>query len=387
MSHQKRLYISLFTAALMLLIRFPLLAQDRTRYEIRIPDIPGYVTLKCDFHMHTVFSDGNVWPHTRVQEAWKEGLDAISITDHLEYQPHKEDVKPNPNRPYELALGLARSLGILLVRGAEITRQMPPGHLNAIFIEDANALVTPEFMDAVKAAMDQKAFVFWNHPGWTGQQPDGIPRWYPIHTELLEKGWMHGAEVVNGPEYYPLVLQWCLDKKLTFMSNTDVHNPIAMDVDFQSGEHRAMTLVFAREKTLESLKQALFERRTAVYQQDRLVGDPLYLKAIMDAGITVRNPGITVTGKDRVFVQITNNLELPLVLKAEKELEDVTFPEAVTLSPDRTTVLEIRGKSKTLNAKKILELPYTVENLVIAPDSGLPYSLKLEVTFNQPEKE
>src|SRR4030042_4442491 len=134
---------------------------------------------------------------------------------------------------------------------------MPPGHLNAIFIEDANALVTPEFMDAVKAAMDQKAFVFWNHPGWTGQQPDGIPRWYPIHTEFLEKGWMHGAEVVNGPEYYPLVLQWCLDKKLTFMSNTDVHDPIAMDVDFQSGEHRAMTLVFAREKTLESVKQAL----------------------------------------------------------------------------------------------------------------------------------
>lgn len=36
------------------------------RKEILIPDIAGYLTLKCDFHMHTVFSDGNVWPTVRV---------------------------------------------------------------------------------------------------------------------------------------------------------------------------------------------------------------------------------------------------------------------------------------------------------------------------------
>ena len=30
------------------------------RKEIRIPDLNGYLTLKCDFHMHTVFSDGDV---------------------------------------------------------------------------------------------------------------------------------------------------------------------------------------------------------------------------------------------------------------------------------------------------------------------------------------
>lgn len=28
----------------------------RFRKEISLPDIPGYITLKCDFHMHTVFS-------------------------------------------------------------------------------------------------------------------------------------------------------------------------------------------------------------------------------------------------------------------------------------------------------------------------------------------
>ncbi len=46
---------------------------------INIPDVKGYKTLKCDFHQHTVFSDGQVWPGVRVQEAWREGLDVIAI--------------------------------------------------------------------------------------------------------------------------------------------------------------------------------------------------------------------------------------------------------------------------------------------------------------------
>lgn len=36
--------------------------QAQTRHEIDIPDLKGYQTLKCDFHIHTVFSDGLVWP-------------------------------------------------------------------------------------------------------------------------------------------------------------------------------------------------------------------------------------------------------------------------------------------------------------------------------------
>ena len=56
----------------------------RARTPVNIPDIPGYVTLKCDFHIHTVFSDGLVWPTVRTEEAWRQGLDAIAITDHNE---------------------------------------------------------------------------------------------------------------------------------------------------------------------------------------------------------------------------------------------------------------------------------------------------------------
>src|SRR5512138_310261 len=115
----------------------PALAHEpvtRARTVVNIPDIPGYVTLKCDFHIHTVFSDGLVWPSVRSEEAWREGLDAIAITDHIEYQPHKADVSTNHNRSYEIARGTGSGLDVLVVHGSEITRQMPPGHLNALFL-------------------------------------------------------------------------------------------------------------------------------------------------------------------------------------------------------------------------------------------------------------
>jgi predicted metal-dependent phosphoesterase TrpH len=42
--------------------------------------------------MHTIFSDGDVWPTVRIEEARRHGLDAVAITDHLEGHPKKEHV-------------------------------------------------------------------------------------------------------------------------------------------------------------------------------------------------------------------------------------------------------------------------------------------------------
>mgnify|MGYP001308042135 FL=1 len=74
----------------------------KARKEIRLPEIDGYNLLKCDFHIHTIFSDGIVWPTLRIQEAWEEGLDAIAITDHIEGQPARPGVeKGNHNYSFE----------------------------------------------------------------------------------------------------------------------------------------------------------------------------------------------------------------------------------------------------------------------------------------------
>lgn len=86
------------------------------RREVKIPDIAGYRTLKCDFHTHTVFSDGRVWPTVQVEEAWREGLDAIAITDHIEYKPHKQDVRPNNESGYEIARAAGNEKGLIIIR-------------------------------------------------------------------------------------------------------------------------------------------------------------------------------------------------------------------------------------------------------------------------------
>ena len=367
-------------------LRVDVFCQTRVRSEPKIPDLPGYVTLKCDFHMHTVFSDGDVWPTVRVEEAWRQGLDAFSITDHIEYHPHKPDVLVDHNRPYEIAQPGAEVLNLIFVRGGEITRRMPPGHFNAIFLKDTDLLDTPDFMDAVKAAISQGAFVFWNHPGWTGQQPDGVSRWYPVHTELYEKGWLHGIEVVNGPEYYPAVHQWCLEKKLTMIGTSDVHSPINLDYDFGGGEHRPMTLVFAKERTAEALKEALFARRTAVYWNHSVIGEDMYLRPMFGASIEIINPGVTIKGKGRATIQIRNKSDIPFRLTAAGEVEDVSVPRNITLYADKTVSFRMNGKSETLSEKRRVRIPYEVKNLMIAPEEGLKVEFGIEITFMPADK-
>ena len=102
---------------------------------------------------------GFVWPSMRVDEADLEGLAGIALTDHLEWQPHRDDI-PNPdrNRSYNLAMAEAKNLAerthrlpVIVIRGTEITRAVPPGHLNAVFLKDVNGLLEPNYPVASNA--------------------------------------------------------------------------------------------------------------------------------------------------------------------------------------------------------------------------------------------
>ena len=359
-------------------------SQASARTEVKIPNIPGYITMKCDFHMHTVFSDGKVWPTIRPEEAWRQGLDAFAITDHIEYLPFKEDVRTNPNRSYEIARPIAQALGLTIIRGAEITRDMPPGHINAIFLEDANALATKEWRDAVEAAIKQKAFVFYNHPGW--QQPENKSVWHAEHSEMLEKGWLHGIEIVNGGDYYPLAHEWAIQKKLTMLGNSDVHNPTGLDYDFHRGEHRSMTLVFAEEKTQEAIKEALFAQRSAVCWQNTLIGKAEYLKPIFKRSTKIVNPEVTLRGKGSANIQIHNKSGIDFLLSADGTVDELSFPQEITLYAGKTVLLKISGKSGSLSGEKKIRIPYRVKNLLIAPEKYLRAALVVDVNFVPTER-
>ncbi len=344
------------------LLALPSLAQN-VRREIQFPDVPGYQTLKCDLHMHTVFSDGVVWPTVRVQEAWRQGLDAIAITDHIEYQPHKDDVPTKHNRPYDLAAGPARQANLLFTRGAEITRDTPPGHFNAVFLKDQADLDTPEFLDVIKRANVQGAFVFWNHQGWKGPEKG---KWLDVHTTMFENKWLHGMEVANGDDYYPEAHRWCLEKNLTMLGNSDIHDPDLLEQNLHA-KHRTMTLVFVKERSLAGLKESLLAGRTVVWYKDQLIGRKEWLDPLFHACVRVDPPHLR--GKDAVWVVLRNVGEVDIQLRRSGKVG----PEKLTL-PARSTSLVKVGTSQPAQP---VELAYTATNWLVAPGAGLPVTIAL----------
>lgn len=349
-------------------------AQLDSRKEVKIPDIPGYLTLKCDLHMHTIFSDGLVWPTVRVDEAWREGLDVIAISDHFEYTPFEDDIPINFGRGYEIAIPRADMYGLILIRAAEITRKMPPGHYNCLFLKDVAALDKPDFWDAIYAAVRQDAFIMWNHPGW--QQKNEIPIWYDEQTKLYEEGHMHGMELVNERSFYPLALQWCVEKNITMLGSSDIHSPTGMFYDLSLGDQRTMTLVFATARTEEAVREALFSGRTAVYTGELLIGKEEYLSQIFQNSIEVVKHADLIS--DGTYnIQIANRSEIPFKLVSEKQPKGIKYPEEIILYPERTVILQVEINRQALNNSTEIKLPYIVKNLFINKDVGLPVEIKL----------
>jgi len=266
-----------------------------------------------------------------------------------------------------------------VIRGSEVTRDMPPGHLNAIFLRTSKPLETKTWRDALKAAHEQGGFIFWNHPGWTGQQPDGVAKWYPEHTELVEAGILQGIEVINSREYYPEAHRWCLDKNLVIISNSDIHAPLNLDYLVRQGDHRPMTLVFAKDASRDSIREALLARRTAAYSGNLLVGREEFLRPAFERSLQVLTPTVTLTPGGRAYVQIRNDSEVRFELTGGGSANGVSGPTEVFLSAERTSLLPIRA-SKTASPGVVrLELGYTVGNLLVEPDVGLPIELSVEV--------
>jgi len=361
-------------ASLLLPLFFTLVlsAQDGPRHNFFIPDIPGYHTLKGDFHLHTIFSDGMVWPTLRVTEAWNEGLDVIALTDHIEYQPYKDDVNPDHNRSYAIAEEKAKKLGILLIRGGEITRKMPPGHSNALFLKDVNKLDTADWKDAFAEAKKQEAFVFWNHPGWKAQQPDTI-RWFDEHTKLLEQGMIQGIEIVNYKEYYPEAFAWALEKNMTILGNSDIHGSSAQEYATANSVHRPVTLVFAREKSVEGIKSALKDGNTAVLFDGNIYGRQEWLKALFGA-CTGQEINAAASGPETHSIFLTNysDLDFKLIPGEDAMKNKLIYPLDL---PARSTIsISVTPRQLGGPGKMTLPLTFTVDNMFVSPDQ------KLEVT-------
>jgi len=344
----------------------------------------GRSVLAVDLHTHSVFSDGSVWPDVRVEEAKRDGLFAMAVSEHLEYQPKAADIPhPDRNRSYELATKAAEvkpdSIGanknpLMVINGSEITKiAMPAGHINAVFITDANPLKTGDALAQLTAANAQGAFTFWNHPYWHAQTPDGVARMTPVHADFIKRGLLHGIEVANGLDMSDEAFKLALDNNLTILGTSDIHGLIDWEFDLAGGGHRTATLVLTKSETPDGLKAALKAGDTVAIFKDNLVGRKANVEAVVRSTLKIEVdtplPRTTVTP-----VSIINDSPVDYILEN-------TGPEGAY---DEAHVFTVKaGSTFTLLIKNVpdpskLSLTFKALNTYIAPREHLVLTVKDE---------
>jgi predicted metal-dependent phosphoesterase TrpH len=147
--------------------------------EASLPTINGYN--RADIHMHTNLGDGWASPARVVEEATRQGLRLIAVTDHdhIEGAKRVEELIAKQNSPLQLITGVEVS-----------TRQ---GHLLGLFVKKAPKAMrsVEESIDAIK---EQDGIVIVPHP--LGRLVPSLSR--AKIDDLLNKGYaIDGIEIYN----------------------------------------------------------------------------------------------------------------------------------------------------------------------------------------------
>ncbi|MBQ5844176.1 MAG: histidinol-phosphatase [Alistipes sp.] len=341
-------------------------AQAAQRLEIVLPQVNGYNIYKADLHTHSIYSDGEVTPAFRVREAFFDGLDAIAITEHIEYRRiegkmlkfvkgytggkalkaentdlirneiTESGIKADLNYPVEEAIKESKKYGVLVIPGAEITREpVKIGHFNALFTKDNNTIYDPDPLQSIRNARKQGALIQHNHPGWR--------RTTCAKTEFelvaYKEGLIDGIEVANGGSLYLPIIDRAREDNLFVAANTDIH-PTTAEYYRLKGQLRNMTLIFAKECTLEGLKEALEAKRSLALSGGYISGDEQLLKDFFLASIKHEVIGTDKKGTRKVLV--TNMYSLPLEFKTSKNANPIL------LQPRQSVLLNV-AKDKSLN--------------------------------------
>ena len=346
------------------------------RTEFVIPQVCGYNVYKSDLHTHTIYSDGQVTPVYRIREAWLDGLDVMAVTEHIEYRPNEkifyDYLKEYAQKQYKpVAQGLeqgnpmvdlnyavkvsqkeAAKYGLLIIPGTEITRSgTEVGHFNALFTTDNNLIYDKDPVQAIRNAKAQGALVMHNHPGWTRKSIA------MTETEVIAygEGLIDGVEVMNGVEFYPGVIDRVREGNMFIAANTDIHATTAIEYTI-AGVNRPMTLILAKDRSLDSIREALEAGRTIAYGFGHLCGSEEFLLDLFKSSV-ILSP---VDGKK---VALTNMTSIPYIIKKENG-------NPVIIPPFTTYNTSISKNAETLSL--------TVLNMWIGAETHLEVVLPIK---------
>ena len=355
-----------------------------SRQEVVFPRVQGLMVIKADLHIHTLYSDAQVLAETRVWEAWRDGLDLLVITDHPEYL--KLALPEDRERAYGRALPLARALGLLLARGAELTTLSDTGYTGedsdhvVAFIQDEAPLYS-DFDTAVRSARDQGGVIIWAHPG---------PRWVRDATRLLELGWLDGIELRNthwkggkgighhrGEPFFAQVMDWCLQHDLAVVASSDAHWPIDQMVDRARGERRDMTLILAESRDEKAIREAIKARRTLAFFGEMLWGREKWLRALAKSALVFSLTPSVQPDRKRHYLSVSNDSSFPFRLQVTRVGEEGSAGHREFRITERgQTMVPVRVREGETGVRFI----FTLTNLL----SGVDRPLLLERAFQIP---
>ena len=150
------------------------------------------------------------------------------------------------------------------------------------------------------------------------------------------------------------------------IGNSDLHGP-DLNRRTQADEHRTMTLVFVKERTLEGLKDALEAGRTAVWFEGQMIGRREYLQPLLAASIKIHKPHLRTSGA--VFVRVRNECAMDIRLQRL----GTRGPKEWTLPARTTTLLRVN----TPKPNDEIKLEYEATDFLIAPETGLSLALTI----------
>lgn len=325
-----------------------------SRREIFLPTVNGYTPYKADLHMHSTLTDGVVNIKGRMEEVWSDGLDIIAATEHMSIRPVADkEGQATPEsaklkrskaatKAVESATKIAEDFGLLVIPGVELTGDAKTqGHFNALFTTDNSVLYDYDAMQAIRNARQQGALIMHNHPGWRHSTLEMTD----FEKATYAEGLIDGIELMNGAYFYPGVFETAKRHNLFMTSNTDIHATTAAQYR-ENGHLRNMTIIFAKESTLESIREALEAHRTLCYSFGTIGGEERLLKEFFEASITVKKLSVDKKKKSQ-RVMITNTTSLPYTLRIGKGNPVVLRPLSSTIvsakvgKPMQCTVLNM----------------------------------------------
>jgi hypothetical protein len=143
------------------------------------------------------------------------------------------------------------------------------------------------------------------------------------------------------------------------MGNSDIHGLIDWQFDVAKGGHRPVTLVFAREKNEEALKEALKKGRTVVWFDNTLVGKEEYLVPLLENSLTVTRGDLSLVQP----ITLKNHSDADLILENQSDFTFQNYAAIITLKAHEAVWIQV----KTIQPLPSFELKFKVLNAFTSP--------------------